>query len=255
MNFELYKTTPYRSVFMSNWSEPYSGQLYEACAKKQAITFDRPLNLEFNMETEMSPDCLTHDMQMWTSDMIKGGGLPKGNGAVIISEEIWNIMQELKLPSKYNLIPIRLMFNSEVRHFYFFNIYNHIAESINFDKCIYEDFTRDRRTREIIVHKRFMGGFKSIEEEQQLLEYSEDRMKVRMIRRRVTALKKDYDILPLSIGSLRINKRAMDLFSKHIHKLIGVGLHKVIMPVTYFVCPEDYHLLDQDLDELLDKLS
>ncbi len=239
---------------MSTWSEPYSGQLYDAFAKEQAISFDRPLNMEFNMDVETVLDPLASNMLMWGSDMMKGGGLPNGE-VVIISEEIWDIMRQLRLPKEYNLIPIRLMFNSEVRFYYIFNIYSVFEEMINYDKCVFEEITTDLKTGREIVHKRFMGGFKSIEEQQQLKEYSVDRTKFRMIKRRITALKEDFDILPLSINHLRINKNARDIFQQYIGNLKGVALRDVVRPLTLFLCPEDYHILDQDLDELLNNLS
>ena len=56
-------------------------------------------------------------------------------------------------------------------------------------------------------------------------------------------------------NALRMNARGRDLFEKHLDSINGVAISKVVRPPTYYICPEDYHLLDQDLDELLNNLS
>ena len=98
------------------------------------------------------------------------------------------------------------------------------------------------------------GGVKS-RKEAQLTEVSEDKLTFRYRVNIVTALKKNFDLFWLMKNALRMNARGRDLFEKHQNRIDGIAVSKVVRPPTYYICPEDYHLLDQDLDELLNNLS
>ena len=254
MNYNTAKNVSGRSVFFSSFTEPRMGMVYDAIANGKPMNFDSPLNMDLDMSPGLTQnEPLDADTQTWSSDMTLGGGTsPLGNHA-IISEKIWDIIKDLRLPPNYNLVPIRLMFNSKVRQYFLFHTYHgKNDEYIDFDNCIYEERFRDRLKRETKVIKRFRGGFKSTEEEQ-YVQYSEDKMTVVYRVPVITALKENWDLF-WSNNGLRMNSKARDLFEKHKDSIHGVSVMHTKGRPTYYVCPEDYHILDQNLDDLLDNL-
>lgn len=252
MNYTTSLNVFYRGLFFSEFTEPRMGQVYNAIANDLPMSFDSPLNMEFDMSVEGDFDPLKADLQTWSGFMTLGGTAPIGSYA-IISEKLWDIIKDLRMPPQYNLVPIRLMYNSKVRHFYLFHMYNTGDKYVDFENCIYEEGFRDRLKRETTILNRTKGGFRS-REEAQYLEYSEDQLTYKYRFLRITALKENFDIF-WSTNAIRMNSSTKELFLKNIDDLHGVAISEVKIGQPIYICPEEYHLLDQDLDELLDSLS
>ena len=216
------------------------------------MSFDSPLNMEFDMSIEGDFDPLKADIQTWSGQMMLGGTAPIGSYA-IISEKIWDIIKDLRMSPHYNLVPIRLMYNSKVRHFYLFHMYSIEDDYVDYDKCIYEERIQDRLKNEITILRRFQGGFHT-KEESYYYERSEDQLTVKYRLNAITALKENFDIF-WSANALRMNSSTRELFLQHMDELHGVAISQEKIPQAIYICPENYHLLNQDLDELLNNLS
>ncbi len=70
----------------------------------------------------------------------------------------------------------------------------------------------------------------------------------------LTALKENFDIF-WSANALRMNSSTRELFLQHMDELHGVAISQEKIPQAIYICPENYHLLNQDLYELLNNLS
>ena len=256
MNYKTTVNVSERGIFFSEFIEPRMGEVYNALTNKLPMNFDRPLNMEYDMNSNLDQDHpLDIDLQVWSSNMMLGGGTIPTAFVAIISEKVWDIIKDLRLPPNYNLVPVRLMYNSQVRLFYMFHIYSDVKDYIDLDNCIYEDRIYDRIKGETTVIKRFKGGFNT-REESRYGKYSDDMLAVEMRMEVLTALAENFDLF-WGINNLKFNSKTKGIFQKHIDDgdLYGISMLQQGFNIPNYICPEDYHLLDQGLDELLDNLS
>ncbi len=136
MNYITSVNISERGIFFSEFTEPRMGEVYNALTNNLPMSFESPLNMEYDMNPNLNQEePLNLDVQAWSGNMMLGGNLPTAFVA-IISEKVWDIIKDLRLPPKYNLVPVRLMYNSQVRLFYMGHIYSDVSDYIDLANCI-----------------------------------------------------------------------------------------------------------------------
>ncbi len=241
-NYDLKASHNNRRVFMTD-DEPYREKLFSGLSLQTAMSFDRPLNMEFEIEEgyDESKNPLENDMLYWSGF---AGWLPKASYC-IVSNKLREFFGGFNLP-KHTYYAIKLRWKGDVKEFYIFHLYDDFDKYIDFENCRYTTSSYDFIKNETKIIEKAIGGYSSTKQlrDHNSANYDATRRVNITTQQNIAPLIQDFDMAEGVANLIRVFDNIYDEIHSRKNEFRGIWIAETYSDVTHYVRKSDIHLLD-----------
>ena len=241
-NYDLKASHNNRSVFMTD-DEPYREKLFSGLSEQTAMFFERPLNMEFEMEEgyDESQNPLDNDMLYWSGF---AGWLPKASYC-IVSNKLKVFFEGFNLPN-HTYYAVNLRWKGDIKQFYIFHLYDDFDKYIDFDNCRYTTSSYDVIKNEKTIIEQTIGGYSSTKQLRDMnsANYDPTRRINITTQQNFAPLTEDFEMGEGIANLIRVFDNMFYEIQSKKNEFKGIWITETYSDVTHYVRKSDIHLLD-----------